>query len=234
MTGAVAPGRAMIRDPAAFIRAYTQVLAPPLVPEVRLHQASEVTPIWEATQAKLDALGLPPPYWAFAWAGGQAIARYLLDNGAVVAGRRVLDFGTGSGLAGIAAKLAGAARVEAVDIDRFAAAAARLNAVLNGVTLEVRMEDIVGGAKPGWDLVLAGDMCYEQPLAFRVEAWLRAFAVENTLVLLGDPGRTYLPKRGLEPVAKYSVQTTRAIEDTDLRNAVVWRVLAQDRPLMTE
>ena len=214
----------MSSDPAAFIRAHTAVVAPPLIPEIRLHTASEITPIWEATEADLERLGLPPPYWAFAWAGGQALARHILDNPDLVAGRRVPDFASGSGLSAIAAAKAGAARVVANEIDVYAGAAIVLNAGLNGVALDLLLEDVVGGPNRGWDLVLAGDVCYEKPMAEAVFAWLQALAAAGTPVLVGDPRRTYLPKTGLEPIAHYSVQTTRAIEDSDVRNATVWRV----------
>jgi predicted nicotinamide N-methyase len=221
------------QDPEAFIRANTRLEAPPLVPEVRLYLASEVVPLWEATEEELAAKGLPPPFWAFAWAGGQALARYLLDHPEVVRGKRVLDFAAGSGLQGIAARLAGAASVEAVEIDAFAAAACRLNAAANGVEITVREEDIVGCANPQapdahWDVVLAGDVCYERPAAERIVAWLRALAGpsegDGCLVLLGDPGRTYLPRQGLERIIAYGVKTSRELEDSDLRNAVVWKV----------
>jgi predicted nicotinamide N-methyase len=212
-------------DPAAFIRANTAVGAAPLVPEIALHLASEVVPLWQATEADLARTGLPPPFWAFAWAGGQALARYLLDHPEAVAGKRVLDFAAGSGLAGIAAARAGAARVEAAEVDRFAAAAIRLNAGLNGVAIEMLEADLVGAANPGWDLVLAGDVCYERPMAEAVEAWLKGLAAQGTAVLLGDPGRSYLPTAGLERVVAYAVKTSRELEDTDVRNTVVWRIV---------
>ena len=213
-------------DPESFVRAQTEVLKTPLVPEVRLHLASEVVPIWQATEAELAEAGLPPPYWAFAWVGGQALARYLLDQPEAVAGRRVLDFAAGSGLQGIAAAKAGAARVEAAEIDSFAVAAITLNAALNDVEIETVTADLIGTANPGWDVVLAGDVCYERPMAARVEAWLTALAAGGAEVLMGDPGRTYLPKTGLERIAAYSVKTTRELEATDIRHAVVWRVVA--------
>jgi len=220
---------ALLRQPPEdFIRANTRLEAPPLVPEVTLHLASEVVPLWEATEAELARQGLPPPFWAFAWAGGQALARYLLDHPEVVRGKRVLDFAAGSGLQGIAAKLAGAASVEAVDIDAFACAACRLNAAANKVEIAVRDEDVVGTANAGWDLVLAGDVCYERPAAERITAWLRGLAGPGCLVLLGDPGRTYLPRQGLERIIAYGVKTSRELEDSDLRNAVVWKVAAED------
>ena len=215
---------ALRQDPEDFIRANTRLETPPLVPEVQLYLASEVVPLWEATETELAERGLPPPFWAFAWAGGQALARYLLDHPETVRGKRVLDFAAGSGLQGIAAKLAGAASVEAVDIDAFACAACRLNAAANAVEIKLREADIVGAANPGWEVVLAGDVCYERPAAERITTWLRGLAGPNCLVLLGDPGRTYLPRQGLERLIAYGVKTSRELEDSDLRNAVVWQV----------
>jgi len=213
-------------DPAAFVLANTAVETPPLVPEIRLRLASEVVPLWQASEAELEALGLPPPYWAFAWAGGQALARLLLDEPERVRGKRVLDFASGSGLSAIAAARAGAARVEAAEIDPFALAAIGLNAALNGVAVAVLAEDQVGRLDGGWEVVLAGDVCYERPMAERAFAWLQALAGQGVEVLLGDPGRTYLPKSGLERLVGYAVQTSRELEDSDVRNAVVWRVTA--------
>jgi predicted nicotinamide N-methyase len=216
-------------DPRQFILDHTALLAPPLVPEISLYQASEITPIWEATEAALEEMGLPPPFWAFAWAGGQALARWLLDNPGTVAGKRVLDLGSGSGLAAIAAAKAGAASVVANEIDAVAAAAIALNAEANDVSVDILIEDLVGGPNR-WDAILAGDVCYEQQPAARIVGWLREMAREVP-VWLGDPNRTYLPTEGLEPVVKYAVQTTREIEDTDVRNARVWRVLPEtDKP----
>src|SRR6185369_4667947 len=159
-------------DPKAFIRAQTILARPPLVPEIQLHFATEITPIWEATEDTLAANGLPPPYWAFAWPGGQALTRFLLYHPEWVRGKQVLDFAAGSGLSGIGAALAGAEKVEAAEIDAFAAAAIELNAAANNATVEVVMEDLVGKAGR-WDLVLAGDVCYERPMAERVIAWFR-------------------------------------------------------------
>jgi predicted nicotinamide N-methyase len=212
-------------DPAAFIRANTRLEAPPLVPEIELRLASELVPLWQASEAELERQGVPPPYWAFAWAGGQALARYLLDNAQLVRGRAVLDFGAGSGLQGLAAARAGAARVLALDIDPFACAAIRLNAAANALAVEVGSADLIDDPCVAFDLILAGDVCYERPMAGRVERWLKALAAAGKTVLLGDPGRTYLPREGLERVTGYAVKTTREIEDSDLRNAVVWRVL---------
>ncbi len=212
------------KDPPAFIAEHSLIDSPRLVPELRLHLASELLPIWQASEAWMQQEGLPPPFWAFAWAGGQALARYLLDKPSLVAGERVLDFAAGSGLQGFAAKLAGAATVEAAEIDPFACAAIALNAELNGLEIQVREEDLIGKDE-GWPVVLAGDVCYERPMAEAVMTWLRALAGRGALVLMGDPSRTYLPREGLEKRAQYAVPTTREIEDSDLRNAGVWRVL---------
>jgi predicted nicotinamide N-methyase len=211
-------------DPAAFIRENTVVEAPRLVPEIKLHLVHEITPIWEATEKEMNEVDLSPPYWAFAWAGGQALARYIIDNPAIVAGKTVLDFGAGGGIAGIAAAMAGAARIEAADIDPFAAAAVALNAALNGASVEITTRDLID-VEPAWDVILAGDICYEGPVAARIEAWFRRISASGVRVYIGDPGRTYLPKEGLEKITAYAVRTTREIEDTDLRNACVWQVL---------
>lgn len=213
------------REPAAFIRANTALHEPPLIPEVRLHLASEIVPIWQMTEEELERSGLPPPFWAFAWAGGQALARYILDHPEIVRGRRVLDFGSGSGLIAIAAMKAGARSVLAADIDRFAAAAIALNAEVNEVSVVVTTDDLVGVANPGWDVVLIGDMCYERPLAERIETWVHTLIEGGAVALIGDPGRTYLPKSGLEKLISYAVKTTRELEDTDVRNTSVWLVL---------
>ncbi|MCE9648672.1 MAG: methyltransferase [Parvibaculum sp.] len=213
-------------DPAAFIRANTILHEPPLIPEIRLHLASEIVPIWQMTEEELEKSGLPPPFWAFAWAGGQALSRYILDHPEVVRGKRVLDFGSGSGLIAIAAMKAGASSVLAADIDAFAVASISLNAEVNNVSVLVSGDDLVGAANGGWDVILIGDMCYERPLAERIEIWVRGLVAEGAAALIGDPGRTYLPKTGLEKIISYAVKTTRELEDTDVRNTSVWRVLA--------
>lgn len=212
-------------DPAAFIRANTMLHEPPLVPEVKLHLASEIVPIWQMTEEELEKSGLPPPFWAFAWAGGQALARYILDHPETVRGKRVLDFGAGSGMIGIAAMKANAASVLSADIDIFAAASIRLNAEVNGVSLDVTTDDIVGSPNGGWDVILIGDMCYERPLAERIEIWVHSLVDGGATAYIGDPGRTYLPKSGLEKIVSYAVKTTRELEDTDVRNTSVWRVI---------
>jgi predicted nicotinamide N-methyase len=215
-------------DPAAFVQANTAIGAPPLVPEIRLHLASEITPLWHATEASLAEAQLPPPSWAFAWAGGQALARHILDHPDLVRDRGVLDFGAGSGLVAIAAALSGA-RVTAAEIDPFAAAAITLNATLNAVEVAITRADVIGREPAPWEIVLAGDMCYERPLAERLTGWLRTLAARGVLVLLGDPGRAYLPSEGLEALARYDVPTTLELEDRTSREGVVWRL--RDRAL---
>ena len=213
-------------DPAAFVRANTVIAKPPLVPEIELHLASEVVPLWHATEASLAEIHLPPPYWGFAWAGGQALARYLLDRPELARGKRALDFGAGCGLVAIAAARAGAI-VTAAEIDPYACAAIRLNAARNGVAVDIEAEDVIGRADEPWQLILVGDMCYERPLAERLTAWLRTLAGNGTEVILGDPGRAYLPKSGLEALAHYIVPTTRELEDRETRDGVVWRLLSR-------
>jgi predicted nicotinamide N-methyase len=203
-----------------FIRDNSRLLAPPLVPEIRLHLASEVIPLWRKTEEELAKIGVPPPYWAFAWAGGQALARYVLDHPDIVLGKRVLDFGAGSGLVALAAAKAGAAHVIAADIDPFAVAAIARNATVNGVAIETVADDVIGGTEL-FDLILVGDMCYERPLAERLMLWLKSSTAQ---VLLGDPGRSYFPKIGLTQLASYSVPTTRELEDREIRETGVWRL----------
>ncbi|WP_207461935.1 50S ribosomal protein L11 methyltransferase [Azospirillum sp. SYSU D00513] len=216
-----------ITPAAAFVRENTAVTATALLPELRLHLATEVTPLWEATEETLQATNVPPPYWAFAWPGGQAVARLLLDRPELVAGKSVLDFAAGTGLVGIAAAMAGAASVRSCDIDPFSLAAIRLNAELNGVALEATDEDLVDRPLPGVEVVLAGDVCYERPMAERVTRWLRGVAAEGTLVLLGDPGRSYVPTSGLERVGAYAVPTSLELEDRTLRDTTIWRLLPE-------
>jgi predicted nicotinamide N-methyase len=211
-----------IPDPAAFIRAHTRLLAVPHAPEISLHVADEATELWQKTEEELGAIGLPPPFWAFAWAGGQALARYLLDNPALLRGKRVLDFASGSGLVAIAAAKTGAAAVLARDIDAFAITAIALNAAANGVAIDGQCADVVD-SDDGWDAVLAGDICYERDMAERTVAWLARLHARGALVLIGDPGRSYLPRDTLEPVATYRVPVTRALEDAEIKTTRVWR-----------
>jgi predicted nicotinamide N-methyase len=211
-------------DPVAFIRANTALLAPPLVPEVKLHLATEVVPLWRKTEEELEAEGVPPPYWAFAWAGGQALARYVLDNPSLVDRKLVLDFGSGSGLIAIAAMKAGAERVTAADIDPFAIAAIKLNALANQTLVSATDHDLIG-QEGKWRIILVGDMCYERPLAERLMQWLLERAASGTTVLLGDPGRSYFPKGGVIKLKTYNVQTTRDLEDREIRETSVYRLV---------
>jgi predicted nicotinamide N-methyase len=206
-----------------FILDNTRLQAPPHTPELRLHLADEITPIWRLTEEALSEIGLPPPFWAFAWAGGQALARYVLDNPAVVAGKAVVDFASGSGLVAIAAAKAGAARVLAADIDPFCAAALAVNAEANGVIVGFTGADLLDAPPPAWaDVILAGDICYEKPLAERVMAWLAAARTGGASVLIGDPGRSYFPRSGLTMLAEYQVATTRELEDMEVKKTAVW------------
>ncbi len=211
-------------DPVAFIRDNTQVATASLIPEIRLHLATEVVPLWQATEATLEKAGLPPPYWAFAWPGGQAVARHVLDNPRLVAGRRVLDLAAGCGVAAVAAAMLGA-RASASEIDRFALAAIGLNAALNGVEVAPIDRDVLDDPPGDWDTVLAGDLCYERPMADRVASWIKAQARAGVTVLMGDPGRAYKPSDGLAEVARYVVPTSKDLEDRETRETIVWRVL---------
>lgn len=212
---------------ADFIRAHTTPAHPALVPELILWSATEITPLWQATEAWLAARDLAPPFWAFAWPGGQALARHVLDHPRLVAGRRVLDFAAGGGIAAIACARAGAASVAAAEIDPLARAAIALNAAENGVAVTVAAEDVVGTSGQ-WDLILAGDVCYEAPMTARILPWLRARA-RGAEVILADPGRAYLPA-GLAALARYRVPTTRELEDRDSREVTLYRLEADYIP----
>ena len=206
--------------PDQFIRDNSALMSAPLVPEIKLHLATEVVPLWRKTEEELHEMGVQPPYWAFAWAGGQALARYILDNPEMVRGKTVLDFGAGSGLVGLAAAKAGAASVLAADIDKFSIAAINANAKANGLNVATTSDDLIGSAK-SFDVILVGDMCYERPLAERLMAWLTA---QGAVILLGDPGRSYFPKDGLTQLAQYNVTVTRELEDREIRETGVWRL----------
>ena len=206
-----------------FILDNTAPMTPPHVPEITLRLADEAHDLWRRTEDELAAIGLPPPFWAFAWAGGQGLARYLLDHPASVRGRRVLDFATGSGLVAIAAAKAGAAVVTGADIDPFCEAAMRLNAQANKVKVGFTAADLVG-TDGGWDVVLAGDVFYDKPFAERLTPWFMSLKARGAEVLVGDPGRAYLPRAGLERLAAYEVPVTRALEDTEVKRTTVWRV----------
>lgn len=207
---------------ACFILDNTALMSPPHVPEVVLHLADEAFALWSRTEDELEAIGLPPPYWAFAWAGGQGLARYVLDNPGLVRGRRVFDFASGSGLVGIAALKAGAAAVTCADIDAFAAVAIGLNAAANGVEPVCRSGDPVGG-ELDCDVLLAGDIFYEKQLADRLVPWFAALAAKGVEVVVGDPGRAYLPRQRLAALATYQVPVTRSLEDAEVKKTTVWR-----------
>src|SRR5262245_51405229 len=211
-----------LEDAVAFILANTPLLAPPHVPEIRLHLADEAHELWRKTEEDLDEIGLPPPFWAFAWTGGQGLARYILDHPAAVEGKRVLDFAAGSGLVGIAAAKAGAASVLAADIDPYSAAAIRLNARANSVALDDIGADLID-RDDGWEIVLAGDVFYEKAFADRLVSWFERLAARGAEILIGDPGRSYLPKDRLLKLAVYEVPVTRALEDQDVKRTTVWR-----------
>jgi predicted nicotinamide N-methyase len=213
--------------PEDFIRANAVLVAPPLAPEIVLHLAVEVVPLWRRTEEELATMGVPPPYWAFAWAGGQALARYVLDRPEIVRGKNILDFGSGSGLVGIAAAKAGAAHVTSSDIDIFAVTAIALNAAANGVSIAAVSDDVIG-REDDWDIILVGDMCYERPLAERLLVWLTARAAASVVVLLGDPGRSYFPKSGVTKLHTYNVQVSRELEDRDIRETSVYRLSGGD------
>ena len=217
-----------VADRERFIRANTKLKQPPLVPEVSLLLADHVMNLWGETEAlaAANASGLktlPPPYWAFAWPGGQAIARYILDNPSEVRDRTVLDFGAGSGLVAIAAAKAGASCVLAAEFDPLAITAIDMNSRTNGVFVEPIAIDVIG-SNPRWNTVLAGDMCYERPVADRLVPWLRALVKSGVHVLLGDPGRNYFPAGGVTKVATFAVPTSLDLEDREVRETSVYRL----------
>jgi predicted nicotinamide N-methyase len=217
------PGNAEV-----FIRENTRLRMVPHVPEVSLHVADEAVPLWQKTEEELGAIGLPPPFWAFAWAGGQALARYVLDHSALVRSKRVLDLASGSGLVAIAAAKAGAAHVVANDIDAFAMPAIELNALANGVVLQSETRDRLDPATPldAFDAVLAGDIFYERDTAARALTFLERMAARGATVLVGDPGRAYLPKARLDMRAEYEVPVTRDLEDAEIKRTRVWALRA--------
>jgi predicted nicotinamide N-methyase len=204
----------------SFILANTSILTPPHLPEIRLHLADEAHDLWHKTEEELGQIGLPPPFWAFAWAGGQGLARYVLDNPKLVAGKSVLDFASGSALVGIAAKLAGAAQVICIDIDLYAEAAAGLNAELNSVHIESKTHDLVGSV-PDADVILAGDVFYDRNFAAELMPWFETCARAGISIYVGDPGRSYFPKSGFALLATYEVPVTRALEDAEIKRTTV-------------
>ena len=214
----------MIHDAPAFIASNTRVLSPPLVPEIRLHLAEESVPIWQKTEEELGLMNVPPPYWAFAWAGGQALARYVLDNPGLFDGRSVLDLGSGSGLTAIAARMAGAKSVLANDIDALSLEAVRLNAAFNGIVVETSQADLLAAPPAPFDVILAGDLFYERQLADTVTVFIERAASNGALVLIGDPQRNYFPKGRFTLAAEYRVAVTRELEDALIKKTAVWRL----------
>jgi predicted nicotinamide N-methyase len=204
-----------------FVRAHTRPAPVPFVPELTLHQADEPIAVWESTEAD-GATEQPPPFWAFAWAGGQALARYVLDNPGLVAGRTVLDLATGSGLVAVAAARAGAARVVANDIDPLSLAATAANAAANDVRVELAEGDLLDSDDP-YDVILAGDVCYSRDMVARVLPFLRRAAARGSLVLLGDPGRAYLPA-GLTERAAWDIPVAESLESVPVRHTKVWEI----------
>lgn len=213
-------------DPAGFIRTYTALSAPAMVPELKLWLAAEYLPIWQATEDWLEKQNVDPPYWAFCWPGGQAVARYLLAHPQMVKGKRVIDFAAGCGVASLAAARCGAARVVGNEIDPVAIAAMTLNAEANDLTIETSDSDWLQGppGSPEADVVIAGDVCYEREMTARAMDWLRGHAAKGRLVLLGDPGRNYFTADRLEELARYDIPTSLQLENRGLRETTVWRV----------
>ena len=214
----------MKTDPRTFIIDNTSVMNPPHVPEIRLHLADEAHDLWLKTEAELEEIGLPPPFWAFAWAGGQGLARYILDHPEMVRGKSVVDFASGSGLVAIAAVKAGAASVLAADIDPWTETAVELNCRLNDVSVSFSGRNIVGGAIAA-DVLLAGDVFYDKAFADALVPWFTRLAGMGRTVIVGDPGRSYCPRDIMEPLATYQVPVTRALEDAEVKRTVVWRFI---------
>lgn len=214
-----------VQDHSSFILANTVKLAPPLVPELTLHLAHEAVPIWHKTEEELGEIGLAPPFWAFAWAGGQALARHILDNPEIVRGKRGVDLASGSGLVALAAMKAGANSILAADIDVFAAAAMRINSSLNGVKLDITTANLLNAAPPDVDFLLVGDLFYEKELAARVLAWLEQGRTQGARIWVGDPGRAYFPKDRFTKRAEYVVPVTRELEDSEIKRTAVWELL---------
>ncbi len=228
-----APPDLAFRERAGFIRAHTRPLPVPSLPSIRLYQADEVTPLWLMTEQDMDRSRLAPPFWAFAWSGGQALATYVLDHPEAVAGKRVLDLACGSGLVGIAAMQAGAASVLCNDIDPYAEAAVGLNAELNGVRIDFLSVDLLDGPVPDVDVILAGDICYEKTMTEAMLTFFGGVTVQNVTVLVGDPHRTYFPSTGFRKLADYSVRTIADIEDVAEKPAAVWELVRWQNTITT-
>ncbi|RKT19537.1 putative nicotinamide N-methyase [Streptomyces sp. 1114.5] len=208
----------------AFIRRETELTPVPFVPEISLHMAEDAIALWEATERMRGEIGLAPPFWAFAWAGGVAVTRYVLDHPELVAGRAVLDIAAGSGLVGVAAALRGAASVRAAEIDPYAVTAIGLNAEANGVRVEGSLVDLVDGDGAPAEVVLAGDVFYERAMAARFLPFLERAAARGATVIVGDPGRAYLPRDRFTALAAYQVPVVADLEDTAIKTTTVWRL----------
>lgn len=206
-----------------FIKENTALIAPPLVPEIVLHLATESVPIWQKSEEELGEMNVPPPFWAFAWAGGQALARYILDNPKICSGQSVIDLGSGSGLSAIAAAKCGALGVLAADIDRLAQAAIKLNADANGVAVTPTAQDLLESEDLTERVVIIGDLFYERRLADRVIAFIERMKEGGAAVLIGDPQRSYFPRNRFELLAEYQVPVTRELEDSEIKRSSVWR-----------
>ncbi|MGN9914364.1 class I SAM-dependent methyltransferase [Phytohabitans sp. LJ34] len=212
-------------DSLGFVQAHTRLSPVPLVPEILLHQAEEAIALWERTETSSSGQQ-PPPFWGFAWAGGQALARYVLDNPSLVTARRVLDLAAGSGLVAIAAAKAGAASVTAVDIDPLSTAAVAANASANTVTVTAVERDVLD-ERPDAEVILAGDVFYSREMATRMMAYFQRAVRAGTAVLVGDPGRAYLPPAGLRKLASYEVPVVATLEDAAIKHTTVWEILAK-------
>ena len=209
---------------AEFIRAQTVTAAASLVPEITLQLATEITPLWQLTEERLKGGDLPPPFWAFAWPGGQGLARYILDNPSEVKGKRVLDFAAGCGIAAIAAAKAGAKRAMADDIDLLAQTAIELNAAHNGVEVEIRRVTNMEKPFTGADVIMVGDVCYQQAMSVAIMRWLRLCLATGVRILIADPGRAYVPQEGIIELARYECPTSLELEDRKGRTVVVWEL----------
>ena len=217
------PGAATLSDE-AFVRKETSPALVPSVPEVRLYMADDAIALWERTESARGEIGLPPPFWAFAWAGGTGVARYVLDHPGTVAGRTVLDVAAGSGLVGIAAALCGAASVRAAEIDAYAVAAIGINAAANGVRIDAAVEDLLAGDGGTAEVVLAGDVFYERGMAARFLPFLERARARGAEVIVGDPGRAYLPRERFTALAAYEVPVVADLEDAEVKTTTVWRL----------
>jgi predicted nicotinamide N-methyase len=217
-----------VRTMSVFIEKNTARARPPMVPEIELYLATEFTPLWRTTEQLLQRQNIPPPFWGFAWPGGQALARLILEEPERVRGKRVFDFASGSGLVALACQKAGAASVTANDIDPMAIVAIGMNAHINRLEINVRHEDLVGKSLPDFDLILAGDFCYEWPMAGYAVEWLRGEAAQGREVIFADPGRPHAPQSGIEELKRYKVPTSKEVEDSEVKNTGVFRLLPEE------